>query len=140
MSCSLAAQIGLCSLDSRSYRLRQLRLDQRTQHDRSSDRSRCVGRLFLSPELWTKCVKSGTGASCIYPLLACSLRPSWSFIATDIDHDSLQSAGCNISKNEHKLGDRIRLHESAIDGPLFPLDELGIERYFTVFLPLAYNS
>ncbi|KAF8544822.1 hypothetical protein BDD12DRAFT_369620 [Trichophaea hybrida] len=83
----------------------------------------------------------GTGASCVYPLLACSLRPSWRFIATDIDHDSLQSASGNVARNELKLRDRIRLHESAINGPLFPLDELGIECInFTMCNPPFYSS
>jgi 23S rRNA (adenine1618-N6)-methyltransferase len=85
----------------------------------------------------------GTGASCIYPLLGCSLRPKWRFVGTgrfsvppresafnegiDIDEKSLQFARENIKING--LQNRIRLHQSKPDGPLLPLDDLGFEKY-----------
>ncbi|SPO38726.1 uncharacterized protein PSFLO_04205 [Pseudozyma flocculosa] len=34
----------------------------------------------------------GTGASAIYPLLGCAVEPDWTFVATDIDSDSLAHA------------------------------------------------
>ena len=34
----------------------------------------------------------GTGASCIYPLLAAAMHPNWSFVATELDARSLASA------------------------------------------------
>jgi 23S rRNA (adenine1618-N6)-methyltransferase len=80
----------------------------------------------------------------VYPLLGCVQRPNWSFVgtgilicpvsvyvtnslyATDIDDLSLQYAESNIEDNS--LESRIRLHKSTPDGPLLPLDALGIER------------
>ncbi|KAG6826353.1 hypothetical protein H0H92_000219 [Tricholoma furcatifolium] len=49
----------------------------------------------------------GTGASAIYPLLACSLEPTWKFIATELDKHSYEHAQANIRVN--KLLDRIHL-------------------------------
>ncbi|PHH60290.1 hypothetical protein CDD81_1880 [Ophiocordyceps australis] len=65
----------------------------------------------------------GTGASCIYPLLGCVQRP-WSFIATDIDNESLQWARANVERNG--LSNRIRLVARQPHQALIPLDELGI--------------
>ncbi|KJE91873.1 methyltransferase 10 domain-containing protein [Capsaspora owczarzaki ATCC 30864] len=50
----------------------------------------------------------GTGATCIYPLMATSLFPDWSFVATDINPDSLQHAKQNVAANE-AVAARIRL-------------------------------
>ncbi|KAF9239475.1 hypothetical protein BU15DRAFT_88026 [Melanogaster broomeanus] len=47
----------------------------------------------------------GTGASAIYPLLACRLEPNWCFVATDIDKESLISAQQNVERNG--LSDRV---------------------------------
>ncbi|KAG8919624.1 hypothetical protein FRC01_001201, partial [Tulasnella sp. 417] len=52
----------------------------------------------------------GTGASAIYPLLACKLRKDWKMIGTDIDKRSLLSAEKNIATN--KLQDQITLWTS----------------------------
>jgi 23S rRNA A1618 N6-methylase RlmF len=41
---------------------------------------------------------SGTGASCIYPLLGCRIY-GWHFVGTDIDQESLQHAQINIDAN-----------------------------------------
>ena len=41
---------------------------------------------------------SGTGASCIYPLLGARMY-SWKFLATDIDPESISFANENIKKN-----------------------------------------
>lgn len=87
----------------------------------------------------------GTGASCIYPLLGCAQRPKWRFAATgniirnlsiiyismlmyfeDIDDRNLHYARQNIMKN--KLQARIRPFKARSDGPLMPLDELGLDR------------
>ena len=67
----------------------------------------------------------GTGASAIYPLIACSLRPRWTMYATDIDSHSLGYAEQNIERNG--LDSRIRLRRSTLDAPLLPLDSLGVE-------------
>ena len=53
----------------------------------------------------------GTGASCIYPLLGCRLHPNWSFIATDIDDTSLESAVLNIDANN--LESRVELRQAS---------------------------
>lgn len=49
----------------------------------------------------------GTGASAIYPLLGCAQRPSWSFIATDMDSKSLSCARRNVALN--RLESRVRI-------------------------------
>lgn len=41
----------------------------------------------------------GTGASCIYPLLAAAMHPNWSFVATELDARSLASAMSNVAQN-----------------------------------------
>jgi hypothetical protein len=41
----------------------------------------------------------GVGASCIYPLLGCRVQPSWSFVGTDIDLDSIASSRLNVCNN-----------------------------------------
>lgn len=41
----------------------------------------------------------GTGASCIYPLLACKLHPEWTFKATDVDEKSCLVARKNVASN-----------------------------------------
>jgi 23S rRNA (adenine1618-N6)-methyltransferase len=58
----------------------------------------------------------GTGASCIYPLLACVQRPHWRFLATDIDAKSLQFARDNVARNG--LDARIRVAMRSPDDPL----------------------
>lgn len=42
---------------------------------------------------------SGTGASCIYPLIAARLHPAWRLLATDIDRDSVRHALANTARN-----------------------------------------
>mmetsp|Transcript_21943 Transcript_21943/g.26725 ORF Transcript_21943/g.26725 Transcript_21943/m.26725 type:complete len:252 (-) Transcript_21943:773-1528(-) len=49
----------------------------------------------------------GTGASCIFPLIACSLHKSWTFTGTDIDKNSLQSAEKNLVQND--MSERVLL-------------------------------
>lgn len=41
----------------------------------------------------------GTGASCIYPLLAVRSRPGWKFLATELDPTSVQTAIENVVRN-----------------------------------------
>lgn len=41
---------------------------------------------------------AGTGASCIYPLLATSLN-GWRFLATEIDDEAMKFARDNVSRN-----------------------------------------
>ncbi|KAF4584170.1 putative methyltransferase-like protein C27D7.08c [Ophiocordyceps camponoti-floridani] len=80
----------------------------------------------------------GTGASCIYPLLGCVQRP-WSFIATDIDVESLKWARRNVQRN--KLSHRISIVDRDADDNLVPLDELGLDAIdFVMTNPPFYAS
>ncbi|KAI9453618.1 S-adenosyl-L-methionine dependent methyltransferase [Lactarius psammicola] len=64
----------------------------------------------------------GTGASAIYPLLACRLSPNWRFVATDVDTVSLASAQANVDRNG--LSERISVLRADPTGPvLFPLTQ-----------------
>lgn len=82
----------------------------------------------------------GTGASAIYPLLSCKLNPNFSFIATDIDKLSLNSASSNVERNG--LSERIKIYETMPGAPIFaPLDEdPGLRVDFTMCNPPFYRS
>ncbi|CAK7262668.1 hypothetical protein SEPCBS119000_000091 [Sporothrix epigloea] len=81
----------------------------------------------------------GTGASCIYPLLACTISPSWRFLATDIDADSLQSARNNVERNG--LAERIRVVRRTLDDSLVALEENeSLNLTFTMCNPPFYAS
>ncbi|KAH9966325.1 hypothetical protein BGW80DRAFT_1230306 [Lactifluus volemus] len=71
-----------------------------------------------SPESSTSIrgIDIGTGASAIYPLIACRLSPNWHFVATDIDSVSLLSAQSNIDSNG--LSERITLIRADPTGPI----------------------
>ncbi|KAI1109872.1 hypothetical protein F5Y14DRAFT_389490 [Nemania sp. NC0429] len=81
----------------------------------------------------------GTGASLIYPLLGCIQREAWSFIATDIDAESLASARANARAND--LESRIRIVDRTASDPLIPLDDLDVDAIdFTMANPPFYAS
>lgn len=50
-------------------------------------------------------VDIGTGASCIFPLIACRNNANWRFIATEVDEGSFEYAASNVKSNqlEHKI-------------------------------------
>ncbi|KAG6856825.1 hypothetical protein H0H87_000300 [Tephrocybe sp. NHM501043] len=89
----------------------------------------------LTSEHFTNSNCRGTGASAIYPLLACSLEPSWKFIATELDPESYTHAEANVRVN--RLDDRIRvvkvnevdasLNDHDADDPHFGFDGLFYE-------------
>ncbi|TQV90647.1 S-adenosyl-L-methionine dependent methyltransferase, predicted [Cordyceps javanica] len=80
----------------------------------------------------------GTGASCIYPMLGCTQRP-WSFIAADIDDESLAWAKKNIERNH--LQSRIKLVKSKPDGPIIPIESSPEgEAAFVMTNPPFYRS
>lgn len=56
-------------------------------------------------------ILSGTGASCIYPLLAAK-KFQWSMVGTDINKESIKNAKKNIEKNN--LQDLIQGNLSSI--------------------------
>ncbi|KAJ6478716.1 S-adenosyl-L-methionine dependent methyltransferase [Mycena vitilis] len=82
----------------------------------------------------------GTGASAVYPLLSCRLNPEWTFIATDVDELSLNSARSNVEQNG--LAGRIQVYETIIEAPFFaPLHEdRNISIDFTMCNPPFYSS
>ncbi|KIJ61690.1 hypothetical protein HYDPIDRAFT_115472 [Hydnomerulius pinastri MD-312] len=82
----------------------------------------------------------GTGSSAIYPLLLCRLEPTWHFVVTDIDKDSLLSAQQNVERNG--LSDRISVTEISPSEPILrPLqDDLSTVFHFTMCNPPFYSS
>ncbi|KAK0194490.1 hypothetical protein F5146DRAFT_926534 [Armillaria mellea] len=82
----------------------------------------------------------GTGASAIYPLLACKLESDWSFVATELDDASFQLAESNTSRNH--LGNRVRvLQAHPSQCILFPLNTYPDESFsFTMCNPPFYAS
>ncbi|EFW17460.1 hypothetical protein CPSG_05903 [Coccidioides posadasii str. Silveira] len=82
----------------------------------------------------------GTGASCIYPLLACAQRPKWMFVATDINDKNFQYAQENVKRNN--LQSRIRVVKTTAEDPLIALgDKVPFERLqFTMCNPPFYES
>ncbi|KIK05304.1 hypothetical protein K443DRAFT_91538 [Laccaria amethystina LaAM-08-1] len=82
----------------------------------------------------------GTGASAIYPLLACKLEPTWEFVATEIDETSHTYAKSNI--NSADLEERVLIMKASLDKPLlFPLDDRQLKDFdFTMCNPPFYNS
>ncbi|KAJ7665995.1 S-adenosyl-L-methionine dependent methyltransferase [Mycena polygramma] len=82
----------------------------------------------------------GTGASAVYPLLSCRLNPDWTFIATDVDELSLNSARSNVEQNG--LAARIQVYETTVEAPFFaPLHEdRNMTIDFTMCNPPFYSS
>ncbi|KAK0498830.1 hypothetical protein EDD18DRAFT_1153999 [Armillaria luteobubalina] len=85
-------------------------------------------------------VDIGTGASAIYPLLACKLELDWSFVATELDDASFQLAESNISRNQ--LGNRVRVLQAHPGQPILsPLNASPDESFsFTMCNPPFYAS
>ncbi|KAI8915268.1 hypothetical protein DFJ77DRAFT_361752 [Powellomyces hirtus] len=83
----------------------------------------------------------GTGASCIYPLLACRKNETWKMLALDIDPRSISYATANIALN--KMHDRVKVVMNETEA-LFPhqlLDDFSKERYgFSMCNPPFYES
>lgn len=78
----------------------------------------------------------GTGASCIYPLLGCSVT-DWMFYGTDINNSSLELCHENIKQNY--LSHRINVQKGGIK--LFDLDNLGVDDLtFTMCNPPFYDT
>ncbi|KNE63528.1 hypothetical protein, variant 1 [Allomyces macrogynus ATCC 38327] len=70
-----------------------------------------IGRSLSSIEC------SGTGFTCIYPLLGCRLRTKWRFVATEIDPAAVSCAIANIARND--LAERIRVVQTSPTAPFF---------------------
>ncbi|TFK45312.1 S-adenosyl-L-methionine dependent methyltransferase [Heliocybe sulcata] len=81
----------------------------------------------------------GTGASVIYPLLACRFDPRWHFVATEIDDRSYAHALRNITQNG--LQDRIQLVRAPQDGSVLQLSLFPDFIFdFTMCNPPFYTS
>ncbi|PYH87669.1 DUF890 domain protein [Aspergillus ellipticus CBS 707.79] len=82
----------------------------------------------------------GTGCCSIYPLLGCSMRPHWSFVATDIDDDNIRTSRETVSAN--KLDSRVKIIKTDPKDDLFALDSmLKLDRLdFTMCNPPFYSS
>ncbi|THX36667.1 hypothetical protein D6C98_03190 [Aureobasidium pullulans] len=81
----------------------------------------------------------GIGASCIYSLLACSLRPTWKMLGTDIDPSNFKNASDNIKRNnlESRISTKLNVAEDALINPkAFGVDKLD----FTMCNPPFYSS
>ncbi|KAI0283555.1 hypothetical protein BC826DRAFT_920462 [Russula brevipes] len=92
---------------------------------------------LLSP---VRGIDIGTGASAIYPLIACRLSPNWHFVATDIDEEALISAQANIDRNG--LSERITLLRADPTGPIMlPLIQSPAASFdFSMCNPPFYSS
>ncbi|KAF4217018.1 hypothetical protein CNMCM8980_003986 [Aspergillus fumigatiaffinis] len=82
----------------------------------------------------------GTGCCSIYPLLGCTTRPLWDFVATDIDDENVRTARENVTNNG--LDSRIRVFKTERKDDLIPLDtKLDVQRLdFTMCNPPFYAS
>ncbi|KAK6343318.1 hypothetical protein TWF730_010909 [Orbilia blumenaviensis] len=85
-------------------------------------------------------VDIGTGASAIYPLLGCAQFPTWNFLATEIDSQSVSSAATNIEQNA--LEDRITLLDVSSSSTIFPEEVVShpLNIDFTMCNPPFYAS
>ncbi|KAH6907499.1 methyltransferase 10 domain-containing protein [Coprinopsis sp. MPI-PUGE-AT-0042] len=82
----------------------------------------------------------GTGASAIYPLLACSLDETWTMIATELDEASYTCAKANVDRNS--VGSRIdvyRVDGARIFEPLYHLQP-SEQIDFSMCNPPFYSS
>ncbi|KAF0386743.1 S-adenosyl-L-methionine dependent methyltransferase [Gigaspora margarita] len=84
----------------------------------------------------------GTGASCIYPLLGCTLNKNWMFLATDIDERSIEYAETNVLRNN--LDHRITVIHNKTDKKIMLSDEVlsnnSIKFAFCMCNPPFYES
>ncbi|KAN0061310.1 hypothetical protein ACQY0O_006156 [Thecaphora frezii] len=127
----------------------------------------------VEPEAHNKPIRGldiGTGASAIYPLLGCAVEPDWSFVATDIDAESIKHAKKTIEDPannrtarvpassastgadsggivvNHRLRDRVQLLQRRVEDALIPLDaevgcgDLGPRFHFSMCNPPFYQS
>lgn len=107
---------------------------------RASKRARLDGESASSTPARPRTLDIGTGATAIYPVLGCLISPTWTFVGTDIDTESLQSARKTVddpqnNTSEHlrgarcshqtplKLADRITLLQRSSADKLIPTDK-----------------
>ncbi|KAF8972036.1 hypothetical protein BDZ97DRAFT_1650372 [Flammula alnicola] len=82
----------------------------------------------------------GTGATAIYPFLACKLEQDWQFVATELDDESFESARANVSTNG--MDSRIDVRKASAKGDIFfPLEEnVQTSFEFSMCNPPFYGS
>ncbi|CAG8509194.1 1874_t:CDS:10 [Acaulospora morrowiae] len=84
----------------------------------------------------------GTGASCIYPLLGCTLNKNWVFLATDIDKKTVEYAESNVQRNN--LDGRITVVHNQTDKKILLSEEVisnnNIKFAFCMCNPPFYES
>ncbi|KAI8830429.1 ribosomal RNA large subunit methyltransferase F-like protein [Chytriomyces cf. hyalinus JEL632] len=82
----------------------------------------------------------GTGASCIYPLLACKRKKNVNFLALDIDARQVEYAIENVARNGLEKRISVILNEST-SAAILPLDILGSNSYtFCMCNPPFYKN
>lgn len=69
-----------------------------------------------SPDLNVTGIDIGTGASCIFPILACHRNPGWTFVGVEADAKSYYVAVENVQKNF--MSERIRMIKISTDATL----------------------
>ncbi|KAI8978907.1 hypothetical protein BDB01DRAFT_852136 [Pilobolus umbonatus] len=80
----------------------------------------------------------GIGASCIYPLLGCSLKKNWHFLGTEIDERSIEYAVKNIQRNH--LEDRIEVKHNTDPDKMFLIANGNRQYAFSMCNPPFYSS
>ncbi|KAF8878011.1 hypothetical protein CPB84DRAFT_1817537 [Gymnopilus junonius] len=79
----------------------------------------------------------GTGATAIYPILACKSDPSWEMVATELDDVSYGCACNNVSSNNMDVS--VKVEKASVDGPiLFPVGKQNFD--FSMCNPPFYGS
>ncbi|KAF8874878.1 hypothetical protein CPB84DRAFT_1797148 [Gymnopilus junonius] len=79
----------------------------------------------------------GTGATAIYPILACKTEQSWEMVVTELDDYSYECACDNVSSNNMQTS--IKVKKASVDGPiLFPVENQNFD--FSMCNPPFYGS
>lgn len=83
----------------------------------------------------------GTGASCVYPLLGCRVRPRWRWMGTEVDERSAEWARGNVEQNGEEGRVSVRLVRGE-DGLLDVLktEEMGVVTDVVMVNPPFYES
>lgn len=81
----------------------------------------------------------GTGPSCIYPLLAARLYPTWHIVAADIDASAIKSARHNVSINDLMNSISI-IHSEKDENVIFTKDIMKYKPDLSVCNPPFYSD
>ena len=75
--------------------------------------------------LFSSVLHSGTGTSCIYPLIGCSRNENWNFIATDVEEEIIKYAKKNVEMNP-EISDRIQIIKNPDSTCIFPEELINL--------------